>query len=638
MLSSDTHVFTPLSPLLSPDREIRDALEREQARADMAEARVAELEGKLCDALNSAREWKVESITARCGLNTLQATFKSNRKKLTIVREELKDLRRSQSAHTVRRLERDNARLSAILKSSEIDPVTDSTTALRKEIFRLKGVISRHEETITELEAANKRLCSTNATHSKARFGTRSEKNGKGKRSSTGKSGSTGNRGQQTGKPGHGRSPRPHLERKTETHNPPDKDRLCPCCGAPYVQNGSYESKLIEIKVKAHVRKVRRPRWRKTCDCALAPKEVTAPPVLRLFSNTAYGISFWGYFLLECYACYRPINRVAAWMSDHGLAVSAGTLADSIHRMTPLFEPLSQAILAHMKTAGTLHGDETSWRVQALKNIRGTARAWLWCVGSRHAVWFRVDKRRNTEAALKLFDGVASKTVLVCDAFSAYKKLARILGNDLTLAWCWAHIRRKFIQAAAGNDTFAPWEKRWLDRIGRLYYLNQVRLKHYNPAVGIEEQSKKFCIAQRQLHSAVNRVFDLAKKELKGSAGSDRRAKALKSLIKHRAGLSVFVDYPKTPMDNNFTERALRGPVIGRKLSFGSDSQKGAAFSVMMYGIFETLRMNEIDIKKRLTAWLTACAKNGGRPPDDLTPWLPWSMDEERRRGFTNPP
>ena len=281
-------------------------------------------------------------------------------------------------------------------------------------------------------------------------------------------------------------------------------------------------------------------------------------------------------------------------MRDHGLAISAGTLADSIGRMTPLFEPLSQAILEHMKTAGTLHGDETSWRVQALKNIRSTARAWLWCVGSRHAVWFRVDKRRNTEAALKLFDGVVSKTVLVCDAFSAYKKLARILGDDLTLAWCWAHIRRKFIQAAAGNDAFAPWEKRWLDRIGRLYYLNQVRLKHYNPAVGIEEQSKKFCIAQRQLHSAVNRVFDLANKELKGSAGSDRRAKALKSLIKHRVGLSVFVDYPKTPMDNNFAERALRGPVIGRKLSFGSDSRTFPRSVFERFGGKTRLRQRQI--------------------------------------------
>ena len=632
MLSSDTHVLTPLSPLLSPDCEMRDALDRERVRADTAEARVAELEGNLCDALNSAREWKVESITARCGLNKLKATFKNNRKKLASVREELKDLRRSQSARNVRRLERDNARLSAILKSSEIDPVTDSMTALRKEIFRLKGVISRQEETIAELEAANTRLSSTNATHSKARFGTRSEKNGKGKSSST------GIRGQQTGKPGHGRSPRLHLERKIETHNPPDNDRLCPCCGAPYVQNGSHESEFVEIKVKTHVRKVRRPRWRKTCDCALAPQEVTAPPVPRLFSHTAYGISFWSCFLLESYACYRPINRVAAWMRDHGLAVSAGTLADSIGRMTPLFEPLSQAILEDLKTAGTLHGDETSWRVQALKKNRGTSRAWLWCAGAQHAVWFHVDKRRNTEAALKLFDGVAPKTVLVCDAYSAYKKLARIRSNYLTLAWCWAHIRRKFIQAAAGNDAFALWEKRWLDRIGRLYRLNRFRLKHYNPAVGMKEQSKTFCTAQRQLKSAVNRVFDLAEKELKGPAGSDRRRKALTSLIEHRSGLSVFVNRPQTPMDNNFAECALRGPVIGRKLSFGSDSEKGAAFSAMMYGVFATLRMNGINIKKWLTAWLTACAENGGRPPDDLTPWLPWSMTEERRLSFGNSP
>ena len=76
MLSSDTHVLTPLSPLLSPDREIQDALDRERVRADIAEASVAELKGKLCDAQNSAREWKVESITARCGLNKLQAIFK----------------------------------------------------------------------------------------------------------------------------------------------------------------------------------------------------------------------------------------------------------------------------------------------------------------------------------------------------------------------------------------------------------------------------------------------------------------------------------------------------------------------------------------------------------------------------------
>ena len=158
------------------------------------------------------------------------------------------------------------------------------------------------------------------------------------------------------------------------------------------------------------------------------------------------------------------------------------------------------------------------------------------------------------------------------------------------------------------------------------------------PEGGLDEQPWKFRTAQRQLQSALNRLFALAEKELAGPAGSDRRAKALRSLVNHREGLSVFIDRPGTPMDNNFAERVLRGPVIGRKLSYGSDSLEGARFSAMMYGVFETLRLNRIDVGRWLTAWLTACAQNGGRPPDDLAPWLPWSMDEKRRQAFANPP
>ena len=44
--------------------------------------------------------------------------------------------------------------------------------------------------------------------------------------------------------------------------------------------------------------------------------------------------------------------------------------------------------------------------------------------------------------------------------------------------------------------------------------------------------------------------------------------------------------------------------------------------------------LNGIDVLRWLEAWLEACAKNAGRPPDDLSPWLPWSMNEERRRTF----
>ena len=91
------------------------------------------------------------------------------------------------------------------------------------------------------------------------------------------------------------------------------------------------------------------------------------------------------------------------------------------------------------------------------------------------------------------------------------------------------------------------------------------------------------------------------------------------------------------PLDNNRAERLLRGPAIGRRLSFGSDSEDGARFTAIMYSVVGTLSMNGIDILSWLDTWLAACAENDRKPPDDLSPWLPWSMSEERRRELMAP-
>ncbi len=77
--------------------------------------------------------------------------------------------------------------------------------------------------------------------------------------------------------------------------------------------------------------------------------------------------------------------------------------------------------------------------------------------------------------------------------------------------------------------------------------------------------------------------------------------------------------------------------MIGRRLSFGSDSEAGAGFTAMMYSVLGTLSSNGIDPLRWLDAWLTACAQIGGRAPGDLSAWLPWSMSAERRRALTAP-
>ena len=64
-------------------------------------------------------------------------------------------------------------------------------------------------------------------------------------------------------------------------------------------------------------------------------------------------------------------------MSGQGLAVSPGTLANSLKRFVPLFERMAEAILAHQSNAALRHADETSWRVQELRGGDRSSRAWL---------------------------------------------------------------------------------------------------------------------------------------------------------------------------------------------------------------------------------------------------------------------
>ena len=107
--------------------------------------------------------------------------------------------------------------------------------------------------------------------------------------------------------------------------------------------------------------------------------------------------------------------------------------------------------------------------------------------------------------------------------------------------------------------------------------------------------------------------------------------KVLNSLVNHWAGLTVFVDHPEVPMDNNEAERRHRGPVVARKNYYGSGALWSGRLAAMLFSLFQTLQLWGMDTGKWLTAYLSACAKAEGKPPPDLPSFLPWNMTSQER-------
>ena len=246
-------------------------------------------------------------------------------------------------------------------------------------------------------------------------------------------------RGQQPGGAGHGRTQRLGLEERTEELNPPEDAR-----GVLLLRTALCAERHRGIH---HRLRSRSGPTHAGSSVPAGAGAVTARPrpwkCRRLrcrgwFDNTLYGISVWACFLFERYGCFRPLNRVGAWLSDRGLLISPGTLADSVPRFVPLFEPLADAILAHQNKSALRHADETTWRVQALRETGRSSRAWLWTSVSSDAVYFHIDPSRSAEAAEKLFAEALLHTVHRLRPLQRLlKKLARLLGGLVTLAWCW---------------------------------------------------------------------------------------------------------------------------------------------------------------------------------------------------------
>ncbi len=452
-------------------------------------------------------------------------------------------------------------------------------------------------------------------------------------------------RGQQPGTKGHGPTVRPDLAQKEERVDFPARP-VCAKCGLPYLVDESKEAEIHEVEVKAYTRKIVRCCMKKGCSCKGVPDTVTAPMPPTVIPGSPYGISIRESVLLNKFHYSQPTNRLLNQYGELGLPISPGSIAGGLKIIKGLFEPVYDALYALQMTEDRFHNDESGWKVFESIEGKSNNRWWLWVSRSASVVYFLIAPGRGADVPVEHFKNIAGKKIIVvCDRYSAYKSLAKQL-PFIILAFCWAHVRRDFLDAGKKYPELEEWALSWVEKIGELYHINNLRREEFDPKLPVQWQSPSF---KEQHEKLIEKMDAMAEErdvfiETYGADDADStllskvECKILTSLQTHREGLSVFLVHPEVPMDNNNGERPIRNPVTGRKNFYGSGSLWSSQLAAIMFSIFQTIALCGLNCNHWLRSYLTACAENHGKAPDDISSFLPWEMDEARRRQFSKPP
>jgi len=259
-----------------------------------------------------------------------------------------------------------------------------------------------------------------------------------------------------------------------------------------------------------------------------------------------------------------------------GARLSAGTVDAILGRVGDALDPAYEELLAQLRTAEAVNIDETGWR------LRGKRRT-LWGATTPTAAIFRIAPDRHEREAIALL-GEDFEGVIGSDRWWAYRGF-----DPACRQVCWSHLIRDFTAHAEGLAAQREFGERGLAIARRLFGAWE-RFGEHGDRRRLRRQVAPL---RRELKALLDR----------GSKGKRHRLARgfAKNLLKLWPSLWTFVDKDGVEPTNNAAERALRGPVIHRKLSLGSQSERGERTIERLLSASVTCRLQ----RRSLFAYLT---------------------------------
>lgn len=403
----------------------------------------------------------------------------------------------------------------------------------------------------------------------------------------------------------------------------PESDKVCGC-GCQKNRIGSDSSERLEI-VPTKVFVERHIRYKYACPkCEDGVQIAATVPAMIPKSNAGPGLL--AYVVTAKYQDALPLHRQEKIFNRHGVELTRQTLANWIIKCSQALDPVLDQMERVLHCAPVILMDETTVQVNKEEGKEASSKSYMWIrralvppdddnARGADITLYHYSRSRGSDVASELLHGYHG--ALMTDAYAGYNSV--VASQQLTHAQCWAHARRKFVEAEKSlpKGKKSPAISAILNEIAKLY--------------GVEKQIKALSASDKQIQRdalakpILEKLHQNLLKKANEVVPKSVLGEAVHYTLKCWSGLTQYIKNGHIPIDNNGAENGIRPFVIGRKNWMFCDTVNGAHASARLYSIIETAKANGLEPYQYLRHLFTELPKASCEA--DVEKLLPWRID-----------
>ena len=400
----------------------------------------------------------------------------------------------------------------------------------------------------------------------------------------------------------------------TQVHELSVAERACPCCGVERKEIGADESWQVEY-LPGHFERIHHVRKKYACAGCESngenPRIETAAKPETAIDKGMAGPGLLAYIATSKFADYLPLYRLEDIFERQGFEISRATQSVWCGDIADLAEPLWELMAERVRASHVVATDDTIMPMLS-KGKTANARMWVY-VGDDNYPYNIFDFTLNRGRDGPKYFLKDYRQVLLADAYGGYNGV--VAGNQITRAGCWAHMKRKVIDAEKAAPEIA---REAVERVRALY-----AVERQGKDASVEERLKLRRQQSAPLLAQLRERLLAWKEQL---LPKHPMAEAVNYALSQWAELNVFCSDGAVPIDNNVSEREMKRVVLNRKNSLFVGNPRGGRTAAILASLTSTCRRHDIDPQLYLTQLLTNLSQVR---KCELPNWLP---DQWKRR------